>query len=90
MNRVVDSPSGARIGCLFGALVFGVGGLLNLRVAITAMKTHAIVFGRDSKMIEAAQDPAAFDQALHQQWLSVAFLLGISVIFLYFTKKLES
>jgi ribosomal protein L25 (general stress protein Ctc) len=90
MNRVVDSPSGARIGCFFGALVFGIGGLLNLRVAITAMKTHAIVFGRDSKLIEVAQDPTAFDQALHQQWFSIAFLLDISATFLYFAKKLES
>jgi uncharacterized membrane protein len=78
------------MGCFFGALVFGVGGLLNFRVAITAMKTHEIVFGRDSKLIEAAQDPAAFDQALHQQWFTVSFLLGISATFLYFAKKLES
>jgi hypothetical protein len=78
------------MGCFFGALVFGAGGLLNLRVAITAMKTHEIVFGRESKVIEAAQDPATFDQALQQQWFTVIFLLGISTLFVYFAKKLEN
>ena len=79
MNRVVDSPGGVRIGCLFGALVFGVGGLMNLRVVIIAMRAQAI---------EAALDPAAFDRALHQQWFVVFFLLGASTAFLYFARKL--
>ena len=90
MNRFVDSPDGARMGCFFGAFVFGILGLISLRVAITAMRAQTIVFGRDTKVIEAAQDPAAFDQALHQQWLGVAFLLSITALFLYFAKKLES
>ena len=90
MGRIVDTPDGARIGCYLGALIFGAGGLISLRVAIIAMRAQTIVLGRGTKVIEAAQDPVAFDQALHQQWLAVAFLLGTAATFLYFAKKLES
>ncbi|MGC4043385.1 MAG: hypothetical protein QM758_06240 [Armatimonas sp.] len=41
-------------------------------------------------MIEAAQDPAAFAQALQQQWFLVIALLSVTATFLYFARKLES
>ncbi|MGC4043386.1 MAG: hypothetical protein QM758_06245 [Armatimonas sp.] len=40
MNGFVDTPAGARMGCFFGAFVFGVGGLMTLRTTITAMRAH--------------------------------------------------
>ena len=88
--RAVDTPESARIGCYFGALLFGAGGLRGLLVTITAMRAHTITVGREAKVIEAAQDPVAFDQALQQQWFGVVFLLGIAAAFLYLAKKLES